>query len=143
MKAVNLLGLAAAFTIIVLFPAHSADTAPSANVSPAAAEVARLASSGVGDDIVLGYIKNAQAPFKLSADDILYLKNKGVSSAVITAMLSHDSGAKPDAQPATAPAPSTSTEAPASETPDVQTQTQKNPPPEVAYFYEKLAPYGV
>ena len=50
-----------------------------ANLSPGAAEVIRLAGSGVGDDVVAAYIQNSQAPFNLSADDVLYLKDIGLS----------------------------------------------------------------
>src|SRR5262245_24221544 len=64
-------------------------TAPT-NISPAVAEVIRLAESGVGDDVVLAYIQNSQTTFDLRADDVLYLRDVGVSSAVITAMLTHD-----------------------------------------------------
>ena len=61
------------------------------NLSPGAAEVVRLAGSGVGDDVVLAYIQNSQAPFYLSADAVLYLKDVGLSPQVTSAMLSHDS----------------------------------------------------
>src|SRR5882762_1697113 len=60
------------------------------NISPAAAEVIRLAESGVGDDVVLAYIQNSQWTLNLGADDVLYLRDVGVSSVVITAMLNHD-----------------------------------------------------
>ena len=68
-----------------------AQTAAPVNLSPGAAEVVRLAGSGVGDDVVLAYIQNSQAPFNLSADDVLYLKDVGLSPQVTSAMLSHDS----------------------------------------------------
>src|SRR6266403_5801947 len=60
------------------------------DLTPGAAEVIRLAESGSGDDVVLAYIRNSQAAFNLSADHILYLKDLGLSSAVLTAMLAHD-----------------------------------------------------
>src|SRR5512137_1220980 len=58
-----------------------------ANLSPSAAEVIRLATSGVGDEVVLAYIQNSQAPFNLSADHVLYLKDIGLSPQVTSAML--------------------------------------------------------
>src|ERR1039457_5097467 len=67
-----------------------AQAAAPVNLSPAAAEVVRLAGSGVGDDVVLAYIQNSQAPFSLSADAVLYLKDIGLSPQVTSAMLSHD-----------------------------------------------------
>jgi hypothetical protein len=71
-------------------PAQAQAAAP-VNLSPGAAEVVRLAGSGVGDDVVLAYIQNSQAQFTLSADDVLYLKDIGLSPQVTSAMLSHDS----------------------------------------------------
>ena len=67
----------------------------------------RLAGSGVGDDVVLAYIQNSQAPFSLSADDVLYLKDVGLSPQVTSAMLSHDSTLRgqPQQYAPAAPAP--------------------------------------
>src|SRR6266436_9151558 len=61
-----------------------------ANLSPGAAEVVRLAQSGVTEDVVLAYIQNSQSTFNLAADDVVYLRDVGLSSPVITAMLNHD-----------------------------------------------------
>src|SRR5215471_798472 len=75
-----------------LVSAYSQAPAPAAaNVSPNAAEVVKLASSGVGDDVVLAYIQNFQGPFDLNAGNVLYLRDVGVSQPVITARLNHDS----------------------------------------------------
>src|SRR5689334_17757698 len=52
-------------------------------VSPAAAEVVRLAEAGTSDDVILAYIQNSTTAFDLSADQILYLRDVGVSSPVI------------------------------------------------------------
>src|SRR5262249_28098249 len=87
---------------------QSSATAPT-DLSPAAAEVVRLAESGVGDEVVVSYIQNYKAAFALPADHILYLKDLGVASETITAMLNHDKSLPPApiAAPAPAPAPST------------------------------------
>jgi hypothetical protein len=45
----------------------------------------------VGEEVILAYVKNCQSPFNLSANSILQLKETGVSSPVIAAMLNHDS----------------------------------------------------
>src|ERR1700690_1386351 len=65
-------------------PPAPAPAAPA--VSPGAAEVIKLSGAGVGDEVVLAYIKNCQAPFRLSATAIVRLKDAGVTSPVITAM---------------------------------------------------------
>jgi hypothetical protein len=125
-------------------PSMTATTATAlTNISPAVAEVIRLAESGVGDDVVLAYIQNSQATFDLRADDVLYLRDVGVSSAVITAMLTHDTTLR-NQIPANAntvppePVPEP-TPPPTQELPPVYSSTA---PAEVNYFYNDLSPYG-
>ena len=62
-----------------------------ADLSPAAAEVVRMAQSGVTEDVLLAYVSNSHNAFNLSADGVVYLRDLGISSPVLTAMLSHDS----------------------------------------------------
>ena len=136
-------------------------TVPS-TLSPGAAEVVRMATSGVGDDVVLAYIQNSQAPFNLSANDVLYLKDVGLSPQVTSAMITHDgtlrgqaqqyapapTAAPPTAQPyaPVAPPPTAYQPAPAP-APTVAVApapvyVSSSPPADVAYFYNDLAPYG-
>ena len=58
-------------------------TAQSASASPATNDVLKLAKGGVGDDVLLGFIQNEKALFRLSTDDILALKDAKVGSEVI------------------------------------------------------------
>jgi hypothetical protein len=134
-------------------------------LSPGAAEVVHLAGSGTGDDVVLAYVQNSTATFDLSADQILYLRDIGVSSAAITAMLNRDNALHSQATaytydqklyPPTAPPPAIVTpvqppvsqasmpiEAPLTPTSEVPPPTYvSNPPVEVSYFYNDLSPYG-
>src|SRR5437764_15124790 len=60
---------------------------PPANISPGAAEVIKLASSGVTEDVVVAYVNNSQYQFNLSAGDVVYMKDVGITSSVITAMI--------------------------------------------------------
>jgi hypothetical protein len=53
-------------------------------------EVIRLNQSGVGDDVLIAYINNTQVPYNLSADEIVALKDAGVSSQAIASILNHD-----------------------------------------------------
>jgi hypothetical protein len=144
-------------------PGQAQPAAP-VNLSPGAAEVVRLAGSGVGDDVVIAYIQNSQAPFNLSADDVLYLKDIGLSSEVTSAMLTHDGTLRGQPQqyaPAApgAPAPVAPTTpapavppggapltydwqpapAPATAPPPAYVSTA---PADVGYFYNDLSPYG-
>jgi len=145
-------------------PAQAQPTAP-INLSPGAAEVVRLAGAGVGDEVVAAYIQNSQAPFNLSADDVLYLKDIGLSPQVTSAMLNHDSTLRnqpqqyapatvaPAVPPGTAP-PTYQWQAPVAPTapePAAPPPPQAAAPPptyvtsapaEVSYFYNDLSPYG-
>jgi len=60
-------------------------------LSPSAAQVVKLSSAGFSDEVILAYVKNGRLPFNLSTNEILRLKEAGVSSPVIVAMLTHDS----------------------------------------------------
>jgi len=85
-------------------PGDAAPPTPSgfaANV----AEVVKLARSSVGDEVVIAFIKNSPSPYRLSAGDVLALKDAGLSSPVLAAMLSHDTASRPrhEALPSTPP----------------------------------------
>jgi hypothetical protein len=71
--------------------ASPASATPSSLSSPAAADVVKLAQSGVTDDVLLAFVNSSQQPYNLSANDILYLKNAGLPARVLEAMLKHDS----------------------------------------------------
>ncbi len=97
MKIRNTLWFGLIAVAIAAWSAGYAQTStPSANqkseitIPPKAAEVVKLAQSGVGEDVILAYVKNCQATFNLSANDILALKDAGISPKVLTAMLNHD-----------------------------------------------------
>ncbi len=69
-------------------------------------EVLKLTKAGVGEDVIVAYVKGSRSYFSLTANDILHLKDEGVSSAVVTAMLNHDhtlrsEGVIPSATPGT------------------------------------------
>jgi hypothetical protein len=64
---------------------------PPTSFSPTVSEVVKLTQSGLGDDVVIAYVKNSAARFNLTANDIVGLKNSGVSEPIISAMLTHDS----------------------------------------------------
>jgi hypothetical protein len=78
-----------------------------ADLSPGLADVIKLTQSNVGDDVVVGYIKNSGNTYKPTADEILYLNDLGVSQNIINAlMLNGKSGgqeAVAEAAPYTAP----------------------------------------
>ncbi|HLH52103.1 MAG TPA: DUF6600 domain-containing protein [Verrucomicrobiae bacterium] len=168
------LGLMAAVMIPLLAtkaqtpPPDAPPPAQAPALSPNAAEVVRLAEAGTSDDVVLAYIQNSTSTFELSADQILYLRDIGVSSPVITAMLTRDNSLRGRAPaytydqklyPPTAPAPAPATQPVQAPPPEPQPAPAEpvsaplvpqtpppvyvsSPPPEVSYFYDDLTPYG-
>lgn len=129
--------------------------------SAPAAEVLRMAEAGVAEDVLVAYVKNSDGRFELSADDILYMKDQGISTSVVTEMLNHDAQTRtytyeqklytpttpvaPPPPPSEAapvqaePSPAPETAAPAAVPPPAYVN---DAPPQVAYFYNDLAPYG-
>ena len=53
-------------------------------------QVVRLAQSGVDESIILSYINNSGAAFNLTSDQIIYLKDIGLPSDAVTAMIQRD-----------------------------------------------------
>lgn len=86
-------------------PTLSAGTTPApaapAVVPPKAAaavpapvqEVVRLAQTSVSDDVIVAYIDSVPEPIRLNADQIIYLRDVGISMPVIQALLRHDNPA--------------------------------------------------
>jgi hypothetical protein len=137
------------------------------NIKPtsAVAEVIRLAEAGVEEGVMLAFVTNSASMFSLGAEDIVYLNDIGVPSAVVTAMIQRDqtlkgSPASNRTAVATAPAPEATAGpfAPVPETPatdmapapapqpEYLSEDYSVPPPaeEAGYstFYNSLSPYG-
>jgi hypothetical protein len=72
-------------------PPNASEAKAPALLPSSADEVIRLAQSGVGEEVVLAFIGQSHSYYNLSSTDITALKNAGVSSQVLTAMLNHDS----------------------------------------------------
>ena len=80
------------------------------------AQVVRLTQAGVDESIIMAYVTNSGSTFNLDSDKIIYLKDLGLPSEVVTAMMQHDqrlqqqmatTAYQPPAQPAPAPPPAT------------------------------------
>jgi len=123
--------------------------AQAANLTAPAAEVAKLAQSGVDEDVMLAYITNSGSTFALDSDQIIYLNDIGVPGNVVTAMIQHDQALKlSSTQP-----PPVYSNPPATQPAEIsEIETQAAPavvetaPPTAnvtyTYFYDSLAPYG-
>lgn len=83
-------------------------------------DVVKLAHSGVDETVVLSYIKNSPGPFSPSADEIIKLRDAGISPPEISAMLERGAelrvqatAAQSYAQPSAQQAPVITEQAPA------------------------------
>ena len=89
----------------LIWCAGSAFSSPPADLSPGLQEVVKLAQAHMGDDVILAYVKNSGASYSLTADDILYLKEQGVSQNVIATLLQSKSADAPPSPPPAPPVP--------------------------------------
>jgi hypothetical protein len=122
-------------------------------------EILDLSAAAVGDQVLLEYVKKAQVAYELSADDVLYLKDVGLSDDVIAAIvrrgneLREQGAPRAAVQATTAPPPPVTATAEAAPNPPPQTVTQVPPPAQPAtvtqpvseaysYWYSTLSPYG-
>jgi Family of unknown function (DUF6600) len=115
-------------------------------------EVMRLLEAGVEEPVVLAYIESCRTPFQLSAEDVIHLKDLGVSSGVITALLHQDTVLRDQQLQVGAASSATnqfvydqklypaSTDVAPAAFPEPVYVT--NAPTEVANFYSPLDPYG-
>ena len=117
--------------------AAESDSALPANIVPGSplAEVVKMVQAGVDVGTIQSYVANSASPFNLDADKIIFLKDMGVPSELINAMMDRDkilyaSTVTPPATPMTTVAPPVADTTP--------------PPAEVTvnYFYDTLTPYG-
>ncbi|HEV2692332.1 MAG TPA: DUF6600 domain-containing protein [Verrucomicrobiae bacterium] len=104
------------------------------------AQVVKLAQSGVDISVIKNYIASSPGAFNLDADKIITLKDAGVPTEVVNAMLDRDKALY--AASATPP-PVVSAPAPTSAPPDSSTETAPpDAPVTVNYFDTTLTPYG-
>ena len=139
-----------------------------ADLSYGVSEVAKLAQSGAGDEVMLAYVNSNAQSIHPTADEIIYLNDLGVSEKVITAMLQTPATAVAPAQQPTQPVqpdqyaqtdqqytqPGETYPLYQYDQNDQPAQQQVNPPaPPVAlsapvqtvdpnFFYTSMAPYG-
>jgi hypothetical protein len=115
----------------------ASDSALPANIVPGSplAEVVKMVQAGVDVGTIQSYVVNSASPFNLDADKIIFLKDMGVPSELVNAMMDRDkilyaSTVTPPVTPVT---------------PEAPTVADATPPPAevtVNYFYDTLTPYG-
>ncbi len=134
---------------------ESASDTVAAELSANSREVVRLAQSGVEEEVLLAYVESVSSPFSVSADDIIFLKDLGISGTVISEMLRHDTSLREQAGPPATTAgtnqfvydqklfPGSTKPPEAALTPAIPTPVYvTNAPAPVVTFYEPLQPYG-
>ncbi len=57
-------------------------------------DLIKLAVAGVNPSVLLAFATNSATPFNLNAEEVIYLNDLGVPSAVVTAILQHDKALK-------------------------------------------------
>jgi hypothetical protein len=72
-----------------LMPSTPATTGP--YLSPATSQVLQLTQAKVSDSTIIAYVQNSSTMYGLNADQIIYLKQQGVSDGVLNAMLNQSS----------------------------------------------------
>src|SRR5258707_3801131 len=63
---------------------------PNINPTGPVSEIVKLADSGLEESVMLAFATNSTSTFNLSSDEIVYLKDIGVPSSVVTAMIQRD-----------------------------------------------------
>ncbi|HEY5297206.1 MAG TPA: DUF6600 domain-containing protein [Verrucomicrobiae bacterium] len=114
-------------------PDAAADMPADVDPNSPLAQVIRLAQSGVEESVILSYIGNSGNPFNLTPDQIIYLKDLGLPSDAVTAMIQRDQQLGVTTNPTAAPTATTTAPVETPEQPAAVTQN---------YFYDTLSPYG-
>ena len=117
-------------------------------------EVLKLQKAGLSEEVIVSFIRSQSVNYALTADDMVFLKDLGLTSAELGAMLEVSSGANAAAatvppvgpSPAGVPAvPATDPGQPPTGMPEAGPATVIASPaesPQSAYFYQELSPYG-
>lgn len=86
--------------------ATAANTAPQPGekilLSSSAEDVLKLTKAKISDDVTLAFIQSRDHSYRLTAAEILYLRNAGVSDRLLTAMLTQPAASADASQPASA-----------------------------------------
>jgi len=120
----------------VLLLAGGANIARAQALPPGVQDVVKLTQAGISDDVILTQIRNNAAIYNLTADQIILLKNQGVSQPVIKALMTGGAAAIPAPGPAPVALPSPMPGGPA------VASAPAAPAASLDSFQPQLAPYG-
>ena len=119
---------------------------PPLQLSYGVAEVVQLAHANVSEDVIVNYVQSSGNGYGLDANQILYLKQQGVSDRVINAMLNQRSRAAaaqtaPQNYSAASSAPTATVVAPTTPAPPVSSSSVYVIPDTQTYNYVYSYPY--
>src|ERR1035437_10238436 len=119
-------------------PAVASATVP--QLSDSVAQIVQLAQAKISEGTIIAYIKNSGNSYRLDANQIIYLRQQGISDAVITTMLNQPGPGVVVATPTTpAPQPvasSTATTGSSSTATVAPTVTYVQTVPDTTYYYQ-------
>jgi hypothetical protein len=72
-------------------------------LSYGASQIVQLARAKVSDDTIIAYIRNSGNSYGLDANQIIYLRQQGISDAIVNVMLNQPKVASTPAQPVAQP----------------------------------------
>jgi len=126
-------------------PAATAQPAPASQPAPQLSygvpQILQLVKANVSDSIIVNYIQNSGTIYSLKADEIVYLKQQGVSDAVLNAMLNQRSRLTGSTEPATTTA-TTTTASDQTDTTTAPTVTYvQSAPPSTVYIIPDTQAY--
>ena len=125
--------------------ALSAMTVAAQNSAPPLAygvpQVLQLVQAKVGDNTIIAYIHNSGNSYNLTADQIIYLRQQGVSDNILNVMLTQPKPASAPAPAAPTPDNSYQAQAPASYAPAPTTTYVQSAPPSTVYVVPNSQPY--
>ena len=104
-------------------------------------EVVELSKSGVGDAVVVSYIQSSERTYNVGAQDIINLRNQGVSPEVTTALI-HRGAAQRQAAADAAQQPTAAAAGTVAAAPTYQTQPTETvaTAPSTVTYYEPVRP---
>lgn len=108
--------------------------------SPALADIIKLVQAGVGDDVLLAFINRSPVLFNPTANDLIYLRDIGLSDTVMKVLLPVATSALP--APTEAPVQVASLDSPPPPAPATAVEITPQQPMTASYFYEPLSSYG-
>jgi hypothetical protein len=124
-------------------PAQNSPATAAPQLSYGVSQIMQLAQAKVSDTTIIAYIQNSRNSYGLDANQIIYLRQQGISDNVITAMLNQPKVASIPVQPATQPGNSYTAQASTASTQPATAYVQSAPPSTVyvmpdtqTYYYD-------